>query len=151
MDFLKRIDEAIAAFLTFAIPARVLPWLARGLLGLIFVVAGYNKLGAGYDGTEAYMLAAGVPAALLPLVILLELGGGLALVAGFQTRMVALLLAAFCIVSALLFHMDFAQKMQQIMFMKNLAIAGGLLSLALSGGRPASLDGRWAVRDSDSR
>ncbi|MBM4201647.1 MAG: DoxX family protein, partial [Gammaproteobacteria bacterium] len=89
--------------------------------------------------------------ALLPLVILLELGGGLALVAGFQTRMVALLLAAFCIVSALLFHMDFAQKMQQIMFMKNLAIAGGLLSLALSGGRPASLDGRWAVRDSDSR
>lgn len=143
MEFLKCIDRGIAAFVTSPMPARVLPWLSRSLLGLIFVVAGFGKLGAGYAGSAAYMASAGVPESLLPLVILLELGGGLALIAGFQTRAVALLLAVFCMLAALLFHLDFTQKMQQIMFMKNFAIAGGLLGLMVSGAGPYSVDGRW--------
>ena len=76
----------------------------------------------------------------LPLVILLELGGGLALIVGFQTRVIALLLALFWIVSALLFHVHLADAIQQIMFMKNLAIAGGLLLLTLHGAGTPSVD-----------
>ena len=142
MEGLKRVDAAIAAFVTSGLPGLALPWLARILLGLIFVLAGFGKLGSGYAGKAAHMAAAGVPEALLPAVIVLELGGGLALIAGFQTRAVAGLLALFCVLSAVLFHLDFAQKMQQIMFMKNLAIAGGLLLLVIHGAGRSSLDGR---------
>lgn len=97
----------------------------RILLALIFVAAGAGKIG-GYAGTQAYMESAGVPGALLPLVILVELGGGLLLAAGLFTRVMALALAGFTVIAALLFHFDLADQMQQIMFMKNLAIAGGL-------------------------
>jgi putative oxidoreductase len=85
------------------------------------------------------MQAMGVPGALLPLVILLELGGGLALVAGFQTRLTGLALAVFTVVAAFIFHGGHDQ-VSQIMFMKNLAMAGGLLALTLNGGGRASLD-----------
>ena len=76
------------------------------------------------------MEAMGVPGALLPLVIALEIGGAAALIAGFQTRCAALALAGFSLLSALIFHADFGDQMQTIMFMKNLAIAGGLLTVA---------------------
>jgi putative oxidoreductase len=111
---------------------------ARVLLALIFVSAGYGKIG-GYEGTQQYMAMFGVPGALLPLVILAELGGGLALIAGFLTRLTSAALALFCIVSALIFHADFADGMQQILFMKNIAIAGGFLALVAHGA------GRWSV------
>jgi len=83
----------------------------------------------------------GVPGALLPLVIALELGGGLAIVAGVFTRWFALGLAAFSIASALLFHFHLADQMQAIMFWKNFAIAGGFLVLAASDASSLSLDG----------
>ncbi|MFN3713970.1 MAG: DoxX family protein [Alcanivoracaceae bacterium] len=111
---------------------------ARVLLALIFVSAGYSKIG-GYEGTRQYMEMFGVPGALLPLVIVAELGGGLALIAGFLTRLTSAALAAFCIVSALIFHANFADGMQQILFMKNIAIAGGFLTLLAHGA------GRWSV------
>ncbi|MEZ5541094.1 MAG: DoxX family protein [Pseudomonadota bacterium] len=110
----------------------------RVLLAAIFIMAGSNKLGA-YAGTQGYMESMGVPGALLPLVIALELGGGLAILAGWQTRIAAFLLAGFCIVSAALFHANLADQMQSIMFMKNLAIAGGLLTVVASGA------GAWSV------
>ena len=69
--------------------------------------------------------AMGVPGILLPLVIALEIGGAILVIAGLWTRLTALALAAFTILSALLFHANFAEQMQQIMFLKNLAIAGG--------------------------
>ena len=115
--------------------------VVRVLLAIMFVVAGYGKIG-GYAGAQGYMDSMGVPGALLPLVIILELGGGLAIIAGWQTRMVAILLAGFCLLSAFIFHLDFAERMQSIMFMKNLAVAGGLLALAAYGPGALALDNR---------
>jgi putative oxidoreductase len=112
----------------------------RILLAQIFVLSGMSKLGAGYAATQDYMASAGVPGILLPLVIVLELGGGLALMAGFYTRWMALALAAFSLLAAAMFHANFADQMQTILFMKNLAIAGGLLLLARHGAGEPSLD-----------
>jgi len=101
----------------------------RIMMAIIFVVAGFNKIG-GYEGTQAYMESMGVPGGLLPLVILLEAGGGIALILGLYTRWVALALAAFTLVTGIIFHSDFSDQMQMIMFMKNIAMAGGLLVIA---------------------
>ncbi len=114
----------------------------RVLISAIFIMAGLNKLGAGYAGTQGYMESMGVPGALLPLVILLELGGGLAIVLGWQTRIAASLLAGFSIISALVFHADFADQMQSILFMKNLAMAGGFLFLVADDTHIWSIDAR---------
>jgi len=116
--------------------------VGRVLIALIFVVAGYGKIG-GYEATQGYMTAMGVPGGLLPLVIVLELGGGILLVLGLFTRYVALALAGFSILSAILFHGNIADQMQQIMFMKNLAIAGGFLFLVANGAGKISLDRRF--------
>jgi putative oxidoreductase len=113
----------------------------RLLMALIFVGAGYSKIG-GYAATQGYMEAMNVPGALLPLVILVELGGGLAIALGLLTRLAALGLAGFSIVSAFLFHANFADQVQQIMFMKNLAMAGGFLFLVGNGPGPLSLDAK---------
>lgn len=118
------------------------PFLARLLLAQIFLIAGLGKLGAGYAATQGYMAAMGVPGVMLPLVIALEIGGGLALILGLLTRWAALGLAVFCVASAAIFHTDFAQPMQNIMFMKNLAMAGGLLMLFVHGAGGWSIDGR---------
>lgn len=101
----------------------------RIMMAIIFVVAGFNKIG-GYEGTQAYMESMGVPGGLLPLVILLEAGGGIALILGLYTRWVALALAVFTLVTGVIFHSDFSDQMQMIMFMKNIAMAGGLLVIA---------------------
>ncbi|ALP39627.1 DoxX family protein [Aeromonas schubertii] len=115
--------------------------VGRVLLALMFVSAGWSKIG-GYAGTQGYMEAMGVPGMLLPLVILLELGGGLAILAGVLTRSVSLLLAGFCVLAALLFHYQPADQMQMIMFMKNISIAGGFLVLAAAGPGAFSVDGK---------
>ncbi len=115
--------------------------LGRLLLVVIFVMGGYSKI-SGYDGTAAYMQSAGVPGFLLPLVILTELGGGLLIVFGFQTRLAALALAGFCLVSALVFHSNLGDMSQFINFMKNLSMTGGFLMLFANGAGAWSLDGR---------
>lgn len=117
--------------------------IVRVFLAQIFLLAGLSKIGA-YQGTQGYMEAMGVPGMLLPLVILLEVGGALAILAGWQTRWAAYALAAFSVASAVIFHADFADQTQMIMFMKNVAIAGGFLSLAQSGAGAFSLDNRRA-------
>ena len=111
--------------------------IGRILLALMFVLGGYSKIG-GYAGTQAYMASAGVPGALLPLVIITELLGGLLIVVGYKTRLVALALAGFTLIAGLLFHMA-PDPVQKIMFMKNLAITGGFLVLFASG------PGRWSL------
>ncbi|KFX70324.1 DoxX family protein [Pseudomonas taeanensis MS-3] len=113
--------------------------IARLMLAHMFVLAGVGKI-TGYAGTQGYMESMGVPGALLPLVILLELGGGLALIIGFLTRWVALALAAFCVASAVIFHMNWSDQMQMIMFMKNVALAGGFLLLYVQGAGAYSVD-----------
>ena len=113
----------------------------RVLMSAIFVMAGISKLGA-YAATQGYMESMGVPGMLLPLVILLELGGGLTVVLGWQTRISAFLLVGFCIISALIFHANFGDQTQSILFMKNLAMAGGFLFLVANGAGAWSLDAR---------
>ncbi|WP_439858926.1 DoxX family protein [Pseudomonas sp. MBLB4136] len=113
--------------------------LARLLLAHIFVLAGINKI-TGFAGTQGYMESMGVPGVLLPLVILLEVGGGLALILGFLTRWAALALAAFSVAAALIFHSNFSEQMQMILFMKNFAMAGGLLMLYVHGAGSISID-----------
>lgn len=115
----------------------------RALMSAIFIMAGINKIGA-YAGTQGYMESMGVPGALLPLVILLEVGAGLAILLGWQTRIAAFLLAGFTVVSALVFHANFADQTQSILFMKNVAMAGGLLLLVAGGLHAWSID---AMRD----
>lgn len=122
---------------------QVLSLLGRVGLAFIFVMAGYSKIGA-YDGTAAYMDSMGVPGALLPLVILLELGGGLAIMAGLFTKSVALALAVFSVVSAVIFHSNMADQVQGVMFMKNIALAGGFLLLVANGPGEWSFDAKRA-------
>lgn len=110
----------------------------RILLALIFIVAGYGKIG-GYDGTAGYMESMGIPGGLLPLVILTELGGGIAIVLGLFTRPVALALAGFCVLSGVIFH---GAPTDQIMLMKNVALAGGFLVLAANGAGAWSIDAK---------
>ena len=115
--------------------------LARLLLAQIFLLAGLSKI-SGYAATQGYMESMGVPGALLPLVILLEVGASLALILGFMTRWAALALAGFCVAAALIFHLKPDDQMQMIMLMKNLAMAGGFLLLYVHGAGAYSLDGR---------
>ncbi len=125
----------------------VIPLLGRVGLSLIFIVSGWGKI-AGYAATQGYMEAMGVSGALLPLVIALELGGGLAILAGVFTRPLAFALAAFSVLSALIFHLDFGDAMQATSFWKNVAIAGGFLMLAASGPGALSLQSRLPARRS---
>jgi putative oxidoreductase len=115
--------------------------VSRILLAHMFLIAGLGKIGA-YAGTQAYMQSMGVPGALLPLVILLEIGGSLALITGFFTRWMAVALGIFTAVAALIFHHDFANQMQQIMFMKNWTIVGGMLLLTVTGAGAWSIDAK---------
>ena len=113
--------------------------LGRVFLSLLFIVSGFNKI-TDYAGTQGYMESMGVPALMLPLVIILELLGGIAILIGFKTRIVALLFIGFNVISALLFHSDFGDQTQMTMFMKNIAIAGGFLLLFAQGAGAYSID-----------
>jgi putative oxidoreductase len=97
----------------------------RIMLSAIFIIAGFGKIGADYAGTQAYMDSVGVPGPLLPAVIAVGIA--------------AALLFGFTLSAALLFHSDFNQQMQSILFMKNIAIAGAFLVLYAQG------PGQWAL------
>jgi len=123
---------------------KISQFVARLFMGQIFLVSGIFKI-SGYEGTQGYMDAMGVPGMLLPLVILLEAGGGLAIIAGWQTKLVSIALAVFTVIAAVIFHSNFSDQMQTIMFMKNIAIAGGFILLAVHGAGGYSLDSRRNV------
>jgi putative oxidoreductase len=122
--------------------------IGRILLGLIFVISGFGKIG-GYAGTAGYMASQGLPlvSILLPLTILVELGGGLLLMVGWKARWVALVFVLFLIPVTAVFHnpagLDPAQAQQQMInLLKNLAIMGGMLQVVAFGAGAWSLDGR---------
>jgi putative oxidoreductase len=117
--------------------------VGRVLLAAIFIVSGLGKI-AQPAATMAYMSAAGLPVAPLGLAgaALIELGGGIALILGYRARLVGTVLAAFALVTALIFHSAFADQNQLIHFFKNVAMAGGLLQVAALGGGRLSLDAR---------
>ena len=115
--------------------------IGRLLIALIFVFSGIGKISQ-YAGTQAYMDSVGVPGFLLPAVIALEILGGLAIILGWHARLAALLLAGFSLLSAILFHSNFGDQMQMIMFLKNLALAGGFLMIVSLGAGPYSIDNK---------
>lgn len=122
----------------------------RILLGALFLPAGIGKL-TGFEGTVGYIASAGLPlpAVAAALAVLLEIAGGIALVAGFRTRLAALALAVFTLVASLSFHAYWSvpadqQMVQQLMFFKNLAVVGGLLTVVAWGAGAWSFDARRA-------
>mgnify|MGYP000639524115 CR=1 FL=1 len=125
----------MSALQTYAHP------VGRILMALIFIIAGFGKLGD-VQGFAGYMASGGIPAILAWPAVLFEILGGLALLVGFMTRPVALALAAFSVVTAFLFHFDMGNQIQQILFLKNLAMAGGYLVLAAHGAGALSVDER---------
>jgi putative oxidoreductase len=121
---------------------------ARILMAILFLIAGYGKIG-GFAGTAGYIASKGLPLPQLGVVIaiVVELGGALALIAGFQTRAVALVMAVFTVATGVFFHNYWAMPadqvgVNQIMFMKNLSIAGGLLMMSAFGAGALSLDAK---------
>jgi putative oxidoreductase len=120
---------------------------SRLLMSLIFIISGWGKLTA-FGATVSAFSSLGIPLASLvtPLSILIELGGGLALLGGFKTRSVAGVLAVFTVIAALIAHNNFADQNQAIHFLKNLAIAGGLLLFVKYGGGGASIDERMSSK-----
>ena len=106
----------------------LLAFLGRLMIALLFLVSGANKL-MDIAGTDAMIRTTGLPGGLALIVGLFELAAGLALVFGVATRLTAIILAGFCLVTAFFFHNQFTDPVQAAMLLKNVAIAGGLLAL----------------------
>ncbi|HEY8027580.1 MAG TPA: DoxX family protein [Burkholderiaceae bacterium] len=119
------------------------PAFGRVLMALIFILSGVGKIAAP-AATIGYIASTGLPFATLGFAaaVIVELGGGLLLAVGYQTRIVALVLAAFSIVTGLIFHHAFGDQNQMIHFLKNVAMAGGLLQVAAFGAGAFSIDAR---------
>ena len=113
--------------------------IGRLFLSMIFILSGFTKI-TGYASTSGYMESMGVPSMLLPLVIAVELLGGLAILLGFKARFVAILMAGFSVVSALIFHQFWIDESQMNPFMKNIAMAGGFLMIFAHGAGAYSMD-----------
>jgi putative oxidoreductase len=128
------VDGDLAFLGRFAGP---LVLLARAMLAYIFIMDGWDQI-ARYTEVGGYMRENGVAPALLPLVILTQLGGGILVLLGLKTRWAAIALMGFCLLAALFFHMSADQVND---FNKNIAIAGGFLTLAVFGPGTWSLDG----------
>src|ERR1700684_1772252 len=122
---------------------RYLAFIGRLLIGLPFAMSGLGKLAA-LGPTTAMIAAVGLPVPPLAYAVdvVIELGGGLFLVAAYQPRLVAIALAVFAIATAVSFHSNFADQNQMIHFLKNVMMAGGLLQIAAFGGGALSLDNR---------
>jgi putative oxidoreductase len=118
---------------------RAVQIVGRAMFSLLFIVAGASKLFT-WKAVEAYMASKGVPALLLPLVVLLEIVGGLSLLSGFYLRWAAPALAGFCVLAAVIFHNDFADRREMTLFLKDIALAGALLVVASGAWR--GLEGR---------
>jgi putative oxidoreductase len=122
------------------------PILGRFLIAAIFLISGVGKL-LDPAGTIGYIDAVGLP---LPevgyaLAVIVEIGAGLLLIVGYQTRLAALSLAALTLLAAIIFHNAFTDQNQFIHFMKNVAIVGGLLQVAIFGAGRWSVDARRSV------
>ncbi|CAL8477021.1 DoxX family protein [Caballeronia sp. S22] len=126
---------------------KFLPLLGRILIGAPFVMSGMSKLAA-YTATVGSIGAVGLPLPPLAFVIavLIEFGGGLLLLFGYRVRFASLVMAVFCIATAIFFHRNLADQNQMIHFLKNVMMAGGLLQITSFGAGAYSLDGRMALR-----
>lgn len=119
--------------------------VARILLAIIFIVAGFGKFG-NIAGTAGYIGSVGLPMGTLLAwaTAIFEVVAGIMLVVGFKTRLVCWALAGFCLLSGIIFHNNFGDQIQMILFMKNLAMAGGFLALSVAGPGSMSIDAKKA-------
>lgn len=122
---------------------RYIPLIGRSLLALIFLMSGLQKIG-NFAGTQEYMASYGMPLTALFLVgaIVFEVFGAASIIAGYKAKLGAVALIIFLIPATLIFHTDFGDRIQMIMFLKNVSIMGGLLVIAAYGAGPVSVDAR---------
>ena len=117
----------------------ILDLLSRIFISLLFLINGYFKI-TNYDGTLEWMEGYNVPGILLIPAIILEFAAPILIIIGYKTKIVAFLLAAFCMTTALIFHTDFSSQIQITSFLKNIALAGGFLLIVVNGAKKYSLD-----------
>jgi putative oxidoreductase len=136
----KPISPALPDAVTTIVPA-----IGRVLISAIFILSGLSKLAAP-AATIGYIQSAGLPLPSIAFAIsaFIEVVGGIALLLGYRTRLVATVMFVFALATAVFFHHNFADQNQFIHFFKNIAIAGGLLHVVAFGGGRMSLDGRRA-------
>ena len=132
------VPAAVPSAITTIVPA-----VGRVLISTIFILSGLSKLAAP-AATIGYIQSVGLPfpSIAFGLAALVELVGGITLLLGYRTRIVATVLFVFVLATAVFFHRNFADVNQFIHFFKNVAIAGGLLNVVAFGGGRLSLDGR---------
>ena len=116
--------------------------VGRILISALFLLNGIFKI-SNYDGTIGWMESFGMPGILLIPAIILEILGPVLIIIGYKTKLAAGLLSLFCIVTAVIFHNDFANQMQFTSFLKNIALAGGFLILFVNGAKGFSLDNKF--------
>ena len=121
--------------------ANIADLTGRILISALFLINGIFKI-SNYDGAIGWMEGFGVPGILLIPAIILEIVGPILIIIGYKTKLAAGLLSIFCIVTAVIFHNDFANQMQFTSFLKNFALAGGFLILFINGAKDYSLDNK---------
>ena len=119
--------------------ANIFDLVGRIFISLVFLLSGYNKI-FNYNNTVAWMEGFGIPGFLLWPAIVLEILLPIFIIIGYRTQISALILAAFCVATALLFHTDFANQMQTVSFLKNFGLAGGFLFIAVNGPKEWAID-----------
>ena len=117
----------------------LIDFIGRVLISLVFLLSGYNKI-LNYDGTISWMEGYGVPGFLLWPTIILEIILPILIIVGYKTQLSAIILAIFCIVTAIIFHLDFTNQMQVIALLKNFGLAGGFIFIAINGPKDWALD-----------
>ena len=113
--------------------------LGRVLISSLFLISAYNKLFS-IDGTMGWMEGYGVPGLLIYPTIVLEIILPLFVIVGYKARVSSALLAIFCILTAFIFHFDFSQQIQLILFLKNISLAGGFFFIVANGTKDWSID-----------
>ena len=113
--------------------------LARIFISSVFLVSGYNKI-MNYESTISFMEGFGIPGLLLWPTIVLEIILPILVIIGYKTQIATILLAIFCIATAIIFHFDFSNQMQIVALLKNFGLAGGFLLIALNGPKQFSMD-----------
>ena len=121
--------------------ANLFDLIGRVFISLIFLLSAFNKI-FNYGNTVAWMEGFGVPEFLLGPAIALEIIFPILIIIGYQTQLSAIILAIFSISTAVIFHLDFDNQMQTIAFLKNFALAGGFLFIAVNGPKEWSFDGK---------
>ena len=119
----------------------ILDLCARILISILFFLNGIFKI-MNYDGAISWMESYGIPGVLIIPAIILEILGPILIILGYKTKITAAILSLFCLITAIIFHNDFSDQMQLTSFLKNIALAGGFLFLAINGSKKFSLDNK---------